>query len=240
LVLAGCSNTLEVERTLSPADARTFQPKLQPVSIARGDDTIPVPKGSMVEGNHIVVSGAAKVMELDEDGRVVTVRNEAGEWTEPGETITLQRNDRIVVRGTLNVGDRAPGGGTVVMKRQSGALWFGALSFGAAYLGAFIGGAVSNDDRSLLAPVVGPWLNLVNRPACVVDPSIGPNCVPDTFARFGSVFSGIFQGLGLIFIVAGLPSHADIEDPPEKDEKKDKATFQIVPLPGGLGIVGRF
>lgn len=242
VVLAGCSTTVEIERTLSPADAAKSG-KLAPVSIARGDENIAVPEGSVVEGNHIVVSGAANVMETDESGRVVSIRNSAGEWADPGETIALKKTDRIVVRGTLSLGDDVPGGGKVVMKRQTGALAFGILSFGLAYLSAAIGGAASNEDRPLLAPIVGPWANLVMRPPCVIDPTIGINCVPDTFARFGSVVSGLFQALGVVFIIAGSPAHAAVEDaPPDENEKPkaEKASIHIVPLFGGLGIHGKF
>ncbi len=242
LLVVGCSSTVEVERTLSAADAAKSG-KLVPVSIARGDESIDVPEGSVVEGNHILVSGAANVMEMDENGRVVSVRNAAGEWTDPGETIALRKNDRIVVRGTLSPGDHVPGGGKVVMKRQTGALAFGILSFGLAYLGAAIGGAASNEDRPLLAPIVGPWANLVLRPACVIDPTIGPNCVPDTFARFGSVASGLFQALGVVFMIAGSPAHAAVEDPPPDENEKpkaEKASIAIAPLFGGLGVSGKF
>lgn len=237
----GCGNTLEVERTVTPAEARSTQ-KLAPVSIARGERSIPLPEGSFVEENHVVVSGAAKVMELDERGAVIAVRNAAGEWTDPGETIPLRKNDHIVVRGTLGIGDAVPGGGKVVLKRQTGALAFGLLSFGLAYIPALIGGAASNDDRPLVAPLAGPWANLVLRPACVVDPTVGANCIPDTMARFGSVMSGIFQALGVVFILAGTPSHATIEEPREDDEKEktDKASIELVPLPGGGALMGRF
>jgi hypothetical protein len=237
--LVGCSRTVEVERTLTPADA-SKSGKLAPVSIERNDETIAVPEGSVVEGDHIVVAGAANIMETDENGRVISVRNAAGEWSDPGQTIALRKRDRIVVRGTLSPGDDAPGGGKVVMKRQSGALAFGIISFGAAYLSAVIGGGISNDDRPLLAPIVGPWANLVMRPACVIDPVVGINCVPDTFARFGSVVSGLFQGLGVVFIIAGIPSRAAIEDAPEEKPKPEKAHIRIVPLFGGLRMIGTF
>lgn len=251
LLLVACSNTVEVERSVTPADARAAQ-KLTPVSIVRGEENIAIPVGAVVEETHIVVSGAANVMELDERGKIVSVKNAAGEWTDPGETISLRKNDKILVRGTLAVGDPVPGGGRVVMKRQSGALAFGIVAFGLAYLPALIAGAASNDDRPLMAPFGGPWANLVTRPACVVDPMVGANCIPDTMARFGSVMSGIFQALGLVFVIAGTPAHAAVEEPELEEEKKDKdrdndrdrdrdkASLQFVPLPNGGGLVGRF
>jgi hypothetical protein len=160
--------------------------------------------------------------------------------------VTFHKNDRVVVRGTLRPGDTLPDGSKVVMKRQTGALVFGFLSFGLAYVPAVIGAAASSidGDRPLAIPLVGPWIMLTTRPACVIDPMIGPNCVPDTFARFGAVMSGLFQSLGVVFIVAGLPTHAALEEPPPPDEqekkKTEKASIQIVPMPGGLGVVGRF
>lgn len=215
-------------------------------------------------------------MELDERGAVVGLRTADGAWTDfkPGavtlaegagtlrgassdgdaSTIPLQRGDRIVMRGTLEVGDELPGGARVVQKRGTGFLVFGVLSITFGYIPAIIGGAASKDesiDRPLFVPFVGPWIALANRLAnpCVPDPIIsGANCAGPSMANFGYVVSGITQGLGAIFVVVGLPSHAELVEPEPDDEEGKRRTakpsWHVLPfgLPGGggLGIGGRF
>lgn len=71
-----------------------------------------------------------------------------------------------------------------------------ALSYGVA---AISGGASTYDkDRLLLIPIVGPWIDLANRPAndC--------HCGEEAAARIGLVVDGIFQAIGVIELVAGL------------------------------------
>lgn len=226
LLLAGCSNTVDVERVVSPAEAPKYT-QLEPVAIQRGDEQIPY-------------TPSPDVIELDESGHTIAVRS-GTDWTEPQGPMTFQKNDRIVLRGTLHPGDELPDGSKVVLKRQTGALVFGSLAFGLAYIPAAIGGVVSSvdGDHPLAVPLVGPWIMLTTRPACVVDPTVGANCVPDTMARFGAVMSGIFQSLGLVFVIAGLPAHAVLEEPPPPEEK-EKTSIQIVPMPNGVGVVGTF
>ena len=197
---------------VSPAEAAKY-PMLQPANVT------PV-----------------EILELDDFGNPIAEKRD-GEWVDPHH----QKIGQIVLRGTLKAGDELPDGSKVVMKRQSGALVFGIIAFGAAYLPAVIAAAASNidGDRPLAAPIVGPWIMLTTRPQCVVDPTIGPNCVPDTFARFGAVMSGIFQSLGVVFIIAGVPSHAVLEEPTPED-KEEKASIRIVPLGNGVGIQGTF
>lgn len=251
LLACACSQTLEVERAVTPVEAARGG-RLAPAAIVRGGETTPLPEGSVVVGQTVVTAGGAGVFEIDERARVVMARGEDGAWSEP-RTLALGKDDRVLLRGTLGVGDAVPGGGRVVSKRLGGAIVFGTISFAVAYAPAAIGAAVStiDADHLLAVPVVGPWLMLANRPACSIDPDIGANCVPDTFARFGAVMSGIFQALGVAFIVAGLPSRAAIEEPAaeepvaeehekERSDKREGAGARLVPWPGGVGVVGTF
>jgi hypothetical protein len=73
----------------------------------------------------------------------------------------------------------------------------------------------------------------------------GVNCLEPSLALFGFAVMGVTQGIGAIFLVAGLPSHAELVEP-DPDEQKDKqrASVRLVPLTfangGGLGLSGRF
>lgn len=273
--LFGCASTVEVTRTVTPRDAAAYRSsKLVPVAIARADERIALPADASISAASVRVKGdptlvsaldAADAVELDERGEIVAARAASGEWTElapnaavppggAGEAIPLVPGDRIVLRGTLRVGDVLPDGARVVEKRARGFLVFGALMMVFGYLPAVIGGVASKDekiDRPLLAPFVGPWIAMAQRlqTPCVPDPIIsGANCAGPSLALFGYAVSGIAQGLGALFFVVGLPSHAELAQP-DGDAKKASGersgvSVRIVPwaLPngGGIGLSGRF
>jgi hypothetical protein len=269
LALVSCATTIDVERTITPKEAEQSKlppvaiargnetiPLPEGATIASGQ--VRLSRTTMY--THKL--GDSDVIETDDEGSIIAVRTASGERiefkpktavspegsdyvkgelasSETGKTMALERNDRIVVKGTLSPGDEVPGGGLVVLRRSTGALVVGSFSFALAYIPAAIAGAVSNEDRALLAPIGGPWANLVTRPACTTPPSPEAGtapCIPDTLARFGSVMSGIFQSLGVVFLTIGIPAKAVIEEP----QQQEKPSVSIVPLPGGIGLSGRF
>lgn len=99
-------------------------------------------------------------------------------------------------------------------------------------------GAVSDfkpDDR-LFVPIVGPWMNLAERPCAVGDSGCGND---EDLAKATMVSLGVIQaaGAGLTiasFFVKERPSETRIKVP------DNTATFRIVPYGAGLGAVGRF
>jgi hypothetical protein len=269
VLCAGCGTTLELERTVTPKDAERSHLSAVAIArgkelIRLPEGAVVRDRRVLMRGTNVYEHklGPDDVIEVDEQGSILAVRTptqriefkpktatspEGADYVrgelasnEEDKFIALEPRDRIVVRGALSVGDEVPGGGRVVMKRLTGALVFGSIAFSAAYLPAAIAGAAGSDaERVLVAPFGGPWAYLVTRPACVIDPVVGANCIPDTAARFGATMSGIFQSLGLIFIITGLPAHAAIAEPEEPDEEK-KPSVSLVPLPNGIGLGGRF
>lgn len=261
----GCSSVVSVERVVAPEEAaRATLPAVaiargeERVALPEGasvaGDRVRLKRPDvyvhkLAEGDVIVVDdeGAITAVQttseriefkpktaVSPDGSDV-VRGELAS-SEQEKSIKLERGDKIVVRGDLKPGDAVPGGGHVVLQRQAGALVFGSIALAAAYLPAAIAGAAgSNAERALLAPIGGPWAYLVARPACVIDPNVGANCIPDTAARFGAVMSGLFQALGLTFLIVGAPAHAAIaEDPPPE------SALSVVPMPNGAALRGAF
>ncbi len=84
----------------------------------------------------------------------------------------------------------------------------GLVTFGLSYVPALIVASQSNQqaDHHLYVPVVGPWLDLVNRPAC------GPEsvaCDTETTNKVLIGVDGVFQGIGALTLIAGFlsPEH---------------------------------
>lgn len=101
-------------------------------------------------------------------------------------------------------------------------------------------GAVSDfkpDDR-LFIPVVGPWLNLAERPCPVGDSGCGNE---EDLAKATMVSLGLIQGAGLGLTLASLfvkerPAESRVKVP----DHVEHASFRLVPYGAGLGAVGRF
>jgi len=84
----------------------------------------------------------------------------------------------------------------------------GLITFGLSYVPAVIVAGTSNQDADhhLYVPIVGPWLDLANRPAC------GPQSVGCDTENTNKVLigvDGVFQAVGVIATVASLlsPEH---------------------------------
>lgn len=84
----------------------------------------------------------------------------------------------------------------------------GLVTFGLSYIPAVIVASQSDQqaDHHLYVPVVGPWLDLVNRPAC------GPEsvqCDTETTNKVLIGVDGVFQGIGALTTIVGFlaPEH---------------------------------
>lgn len=194
---AGCGGTLEVVRSMTPADAR--ESGLEPVAIVRATDKVPIPRGARIEDSRVVLPhttpvDGGDVIEEDEIGRIVAVRRASGERVtfEPGTasmspsasavtgertgrktgTIALMPHDRIEVRGHFAADDAVPGGGRVEARRPMGLVVGGATVLALGYAPAAYVGAVSprSTDRVLMIPIAGPFLALSTRSHCAPPP----------------------------------------------------------------------
>jgi hypothetical protein len=111
----------------------------------------------------------------------------------------------------------------------------GLITFGLSYIPALVVAGTSDQsaDHHLYVPIVGPWLDLGDRPGC------GPgqiSCDAETTNRVLLVFDGIFQGIGAVTTVAGFLS-------PERHEvvstaDSDKPTLHLAPanVASGYGV----
>ena len=111
-------------------------------------------------------------------------------------------------------------------------------------------------DRTLLLPVLGPWIDIAGRGKCVSPPQVATDtsvpadpCVEETANQVGIVVSGVGQTIGAVLFFIGLPEHAElIEDEPGRSHaaKKKSPVFSwsIAPLQHshstGLAAVGTF
>ena len=116
----------------------------------------------------------------------------------------------------------------------------GVIAFIASYGPAVIVAAANNDsfDNNLYIPLVGPWLDLQNRPGCG-----GPGEAACTGRENGErvllVLSGVFQALGAMTAAVGLivPEKRHV---PSK-AKADKPALDVSPalLRGGYGLAAQ-
>jgi hypothetical protein len=103
-----------------------------------------------------------------------------------------------------------------------------ALSYGVA---AITGGASTYDkDRLLFIPIVGPWIDLANRPAgdC--------HCGDEAAARIGLVVDGIFQAIGAIELIAGMLWHYQHQE----HQKRVTSRPAVSAMFSGAGVSGTF
>ncbi len=110
----------------------------------------------------------------------------------------------------------------------------GLVTFGLSYIpGVIVAGESSQPaDHHLYVPVAGPWLDLANRPAC------GPNnvgCDTENTNKVLLVVDGVFQGLGVLSVVAGFlsPEHEVVTA-----AEAQKPTLHFTPAEMGAGGVG--
>jgi hypothetical protein len=116
----------------------------------------------------------------------------------------------------------------------------GAIAFGLSYGGALIGAGASDrpEDRSLLVPVAGPWLDLAERGNCAVERE---PCRFQTTTKVLLVADGIIQGGSVIAMVAGLLTHTRQRVVTTTVAKSTKKKTRVIPTGGevtGLAIRG--
>ena len=120
-------------------------------------------------------------------------------------------------------------------------LWSGAVMLGVSYGTAAIVGASStlDADRNLLVPVLGPWIDLADRPHCG---SLGERaCGDETAAKVGIGIDGIFQGLGALQIAGAFiwpAHHVTTTTTTTARAEKVKPTFRVTPQRFGYGAYG--
>jgi hypothetical protein len=80
----------------------------------------------------------------------------------------------------------------------------GLIAFGATYVPSVIIAAEANTswDNYLYIPIVGPWLDLGNRPQC--GGTLQPKCSTETGRKIILAANGVVQALGATAIVLGL------------------------------------
>jgi hypothetical protein len=155
-------------------------------------------------------------------------------------TRTLEPNGAIVVERWP---DTAPAESPPPALGTAGTLLLsGAVTFGFSYVPAVMTASESTlaIDKHLYVPVVGPWLDLANRPNC----SLNLSCNTETGSQALLVVDGIFQGLAVIQVLAGLGAVArDTATAVAKSD--DQPAVRIRPAQfaaGGYGLaaIGKF
>ncbi len=110
----------------------------------------------------------------------------------------------------------------------------GATMFASSYATTGVVGLVSplDADEHLFIPVVGPWMNLVDRP-CGLGACGGKDDIANALILGGGITQAAGLGLAILSLVV-----------PERRESPVTAGVRITPLSfgrgGGLGAVGRF
>ncbi len=224
----GCAGAVDVTRTFTPkAASRVSRDALQPVAILRGEERIPLPAGTRVEADRVLVPSR-------------TVRGVG----KPAQAFELQPSDGIEMHGKLEPGSAIPGGGRVESTRATGWLGAGLVVFALSYAPTLYVGLSSNDpyDRALQVPFAGPWMDFLSRPACVpptLPAAVAATaasydlCTSEKIARGALITSGVVQDLAAVFVLVGLPASTRIVGDADRG-------VALVPTPGGAKLVGTF
>jgi hypothetical protein len=116
----------------------------------------------------------------------------------------------------------------------------GIFTFGVSYAVAVVVGATSTHqgDSDLYVPIVGPWMDFVDRGGCPQNAS----CGAETGNKVLLVVDGVFQAIGVLSIAEGLLFERSTVD---TTTTSTQPSVQITPVEyahGGLGLaaVGRF
>ncbi len=156
-------------------------------------------------------------------------------------TRTLEPNGAIVVEQWP---DKAPpespppaigAGGTLLLS--------GVVTFGLSYVPAVMTASESTlkIDKQLYVPVVGPWLDLANRPNCGAG---SLSCNAETGSQALLVVDGIFQALAVIQVLAGLGAIArDTATAVAKSDDQPSLLVRPAQLAAGgygLAAIGQF
>ena len=217
----------------------------------------------------------ADVLEADSEGRITgirrkngsSVRFEPGTATSPdgasfvrgillgtkttGNELVLSSSDRVRMAGDLSSDQQLPDGTRVTTKRFTFGLVAGVTILSLAYVPTFISGATSGEssDRVLMAPIVGPWINLGMRPGCGAEPANAneqvvrdyASCeVTERAAKILLPISGITQGVGALLLILGLPETATLDEPKARGTGARVRFAPLISDQPGMMAVGQF
>jgi hypothetical protein len=225
-------------------------------------------------GTHVHKLGPTDVIQKDEEGRIVAVRSGGdppvivrfvpGTAVSPDDSdevrgvlagsdgaIPLQPTDRIEMTGTFAPDDKVPGGGRVETRRATSLLITGIVLLGVSYLPtAYVGlASARSQDRVLVAPLIGPFIDLAGRDTCVPPPGaaqIGVDpCIEETASRVALYISGGVQLLGALIGAFGLPVKSEVVYDRDRGVARAlRPEVTVVPTSnghgGGAAIVGTF
>lgn len=112
----------------------------------------------------------------------------------------------------------------------------GVVTFGLAY-GIAVGVAATSDnsaDQRLYVPVVGPWLDLADRPTCPIE---NQQCDKTTTQKILIGADGVFQAVGIVVAIYGIMT--------PRRHVVDSRRVQVVPVGmggggHGLALTGAF
>jgi hypothetical protein len=100
----------------------------------------------------------------------------------------------------------------------------GVMTFGISYGIAVVAASISDNsaDRRMFVPVIGPWLDLADRPSCPVEEV---SCDTSTGQKILIGADGVLQALGVVVAVYGIltPVH----------HRTGPASVQVVPVSMG-------
>jgi hypothetical protein len=116
----------------------------------------------------------------------------------------------------------------------------GIFTFGVSYAVAVVVGATSTHqgDGDLYIPIVGPWMDFVDRGGC---PQSG-SCGAETGNKVLLVVDGVFQAIGVLSIASGLLFERTTVDTTTTSTQPSVRITPVEYAHGGLGLaaVGRF
>jgi len=83
-----------------------------------------------------------------------------------------------------------------------GMVWGGVGIFALSFVPVVVAGSSSGlgADRSLLVPLAGPWIDLMQRPGC----SPSASCNGETTDKVLLIVDGVFQAIGALTVVGGF------------------------------------
>jgi hypothetical protein len=175
-------------------------------------------------------------------GRVATIGAAAAAFT--WTSISLAQNTTVVTPApTMAPVAETRSGYTGPNRALIGT---GLVTFGLSYIPAVIvaGESSQSADHHLYVPIVGPWLDLGDRPSCGVG-SIA--CDTETTNKVLIAADGVFQGLGVLAVVAGFltPEREHVVTLASAPAKPQKLSLHLTPAQfagSGYGVAafGKF
>jgi hypothetical protein len=156
-------------------------------------------------------------------------------------TRTLEPNGAVVVERWP---DRAPAESPPASLGSGATLLLsGVVTFGLSYVPAVMTASESTFaiDKQLYVPVVGPWLDLANRPNCGAG---SLSCNAEVGNQALLIVDGFFQGLAVVQVLAGLGAVAR-DSATAVAKVDDRPTVHVRPTQlgaGGYGLaaIGKF